>query len=54
MNIIENERTQLKLELSKTPNSSKQYIEQALDELSKRETELLQRTKLTEVNFLNS
>ncbi|KAK9303356.1 hypothetical protein QLX08_004944 [Tetragonisca angustula] len=49
MNIIEHERTQLKLELSKTPNSSKQYIEQALDELSKRETELLQRTKLIEV-----
>ncbi|XP_043522642.1 RING finger protein 10 isoform X1 [Frieseomelitta varia] len=49
MNIIEHERTQLKLELSKTPNSSEQYIEQALDELSKRETELLQRTKLTEV-----
>lgn len=53
MNIIEHERTQLKLELSKT-NSSKQYIEQALDELSKRETELLERTKLIEVNFLNS
>lgn len=48
MNIIEHERTQLKLELSKTPNSL-EYIEQALDELSKRETELLQRAKLAEV-----
>ncbi|XP_020720276.1 RING finger protein 10 isoform X2 [Bombus affinis] len=49
MNIIECERTQLKFELSDNPDSPENcYIEQALDELSKREGELLQRKR----NFL--
>lgn len=52
MNIIECERTQLKFELSDNPDSPENcYIEQALDELSKREGELLQRVKLIEIDF---
>lgn len=46
-NIIESERIQLQLELSDNPNSPENcYIEQALEELSKREEELLQKVKL--------
>ncbi|KOC64579.1 RING finger protein 10, partial [Habropoda laboriosa] len=49
MNIIERERVQLKLELSDNPDSPENcYIEQALDELSKRE-ELLQMVTLIKV-----
>ncbi|XP_060814402.1 E3 ubiquitin-protein ligase RNF10 isoform X1 [Bombus pascuorum] len=49
MNIIECERTQLKFELSDNPDSPENcYFEQALDELSKREGELLQKKR----NFL--
>ncbi|XP_003705539.1 E3 ubiquitin-protein ligase RNF10 [Megachile rotundata] len=47
MNIIECERAQLKIELLNYPDSPENcYIEQALEELSKREEELLQRVKL--------
>lgn len=46
-NIIESERIQLQLELSDNPDSPENcYIEQALEELSKREEELLQKVKL--------
>ncbi|XP_034188782.1 E3 ubiquitin-protein ligase RNF10 [Osmia lignaria lignaria] len=46
MNIIECERVQLKVELLDNPDSPENcYIEQALDELSKREEELLQKVK---------
>ncbi|CAL7947108.1 unnamed protein product [Xylocopa violacea] len=46
MNIIECERIQLKFELSDNPDSPENcYIEQALEELSWREEELLQRAK---------
>ncbi|XP_012349997.1 RING finger protein 10 [Apis florea] len=45
-NIIESERIQLQLELSDNPDSPENcYIEQALEELSKREEELLQKVK---------
>lgn len=55
MNIIECERTQLEFELSDNPDSPENcYIEQALDELSKREGELLQRVKLIEIDFFTS
>lgn len=55
MNIIECERTQLKFELSDNPDSPQNcYIEQALDELSKREGELLQRVKLNEIDSFTS
>lgn len=51
-NIIECERTQLKFELSDNPDSPENcYIEQALDELSKREEELSQRVKLIQLNL---
>ncbi|OAD56762.1 RING finger protein 10, partial [Eufriesea mexicana] len=46
VNIIECERIQLKFELSDNPDSPENcYIEQALDELSKREEELPQKMK---------
>lgn len=47
MHIIEGERVQLKFELSENPDSPENcYIEQALNELSKREEELLQGVRL--------
>ncbi|XP_017877027.1 RING finger protein 10 [Ceratina calcarata] len=46
MDIIERERVQLELELSDNPDSPENcYIEEALNELSQREEELLKKTK---------
>lgn len=50
MNIIECERVQLKVELLDNPDSPENcYIEQALDELSKREEQLLQKVALIKI-----